>query len=250
MPQLTFNRKEMKYLIPPECYEEFLSAVEARMQKDPYGEYRTCNLYYDTDRYDLIRKSIDRPLYKEKLRMRSYGVPGPDTEVFIEIKKKVNRMVYKRRERLPYREACDFLDRGIYPDARDSQIMREIRYFLQFHRPHAALFLSYNRLPFADANGGDLRVTFDSDIRYRFEQVSLHEGDYGGLYFPQGTHLMEVKVTSAVPLWLASLMDRYQIRRTSFSKYGAIYQREFTNIQELLMPGSGQYEMLATAQDL
>lgn len=230
MAQLVFSRKEMKYMIPVECYEEFRAAIAEQMDIDPYGEYRTCNLYYDTDLYDLIRMSIDRPLYKEKLRMRSYGVPGPDTKVFIEIKKKVNRMVYKRRETLPYRVACDFLDRGIYPEQYDSQIMREIRYFMEYHKAHGMLFLSYNRLPFAAKNGGDLRVTFDSDLRYRFQNVALHEGDYGESLFPEGLHLMEVKVRTAVPLWLTELMNKYGIRRTSFSKYGRIYQKEFTNL--------------------
>lgn len=234
MAQLTFNRKEMKYMIPPSCYEAFRAELAARMLVDPYGEYRTCNLYYDTDAYDLIRMSMDRPYYKEKLRVRSYGVPTPDSRVFIEIKKKVGGMVYKRRATLPYRTAVAFLDEGIYPTEYDSQILREIRYFMQFHRPRPMLFLSYNRLPYADAEGGDLRVTFDSALRYRFADVALDRGDYGKELFPVGQYLMEVKTATAVPLWLTSLMDRHGIRRTSFSKYGRIYQTEF----EHLHPGA------------
>ena len=236
MAQLVFNRKEMKYMIPPECYEAVRAAVAEQMIIDPYGEYRTCNLYYDTDFYDLIRMSIDRPFYKEKLRVRSYGVPGPDSMVFIEIKKKVDRMVYKRRASLPYRVACDFLDRGVYPTEYDSQIMREIRYFMQYHKPHGMMFLSYNRLPFAAKHGGDLRLTFDSDLRYRFENVALDQGDYGTPLFPDGLHLMEVKVRTSVPLWLSELMDKYGIRRTSFSKYGRIYQKEFLNLHPGAQP--------------
>ena len=230
MAQLVFSRKEMKYMVPPECYEEFRAAVAREMVVDPYGEYRTCNLYYDTDLYDLIRMSIDRPFYKEKLRVRSYGVPTPDSRVFIEIKKKVDRMVYKRRAALPYAVACDFLDRGIYPEEYDSQILREIRYFMQFHRPHGMMFLSYDRLPFAAKDKGDLRVTFDSNLTYRFEDVALECGDYGTPLFPEGLHLMEVKMTTSTPLWLTDLINKYGIRRVSFSKYGRIYQKEFLNL--------------------
>ena len=227
MAQLVFSRKEMKYFVPSDRFEDFKNEIARHMKADKYGEYAACNVYYDTDVFNLIRMSLDRPMYKEKLRMRSYGVPGPDTDVFIEIKKKYDGMVYKRRETLPYTVACDFLDNGIYPTERDSQIMREIRYFMQLHQPQAKLYLSYDRMAFAGIAEKDLRLTFDSNIRYRFHHVHLHEGNYGEPLLEEGLHLMEIKMSTAMPLWLTGLMDYYQIRRTSFTKYGRIYEKEF-----------------------
>ena len=227
MAQLVFSRKEMKYFVPIDRFEAFKAEIEQHMKADEYGEYAACNVYYDTDVFNLIRMSLDRPLYKEKLRMRSYGVPGPDSTVFLEIKKKYDGMVYKRRETLTYQEACDFLDRGIYPEAHDSQIMRELRYFMQLHKPRPMLYLSYDRMAFKGIAEKDLRLTFDSNIRYRFENVHLHEGNYGDTLLPEGLHLMEIKMSTAMPLWLTGLLDRYDIRRTSFTKYGRIYEKEF-----------------------
>lgn len=227
MAQLVFSRKEMKYFVPSDRFAAFKAEIEKQMKADEYGEYAACNLYYDTDIFNLIRMSLDRPFYKEKLRIRSYGVPTPESRVFIEIKKKLDGMVYKRRETLSYAEACDFLDRGIYPEAHDSQIMRELRYFMQLHKPVPKLFLSYDRMAFAGIEEKDLRLTFDSNIRYRFEDVLLHQGNYGEPLLEPGLHLMEIKTSSAVPLWLSALLDKYEIRRTSFTKYGRIYEKEF-----------------------
>ena len=227
MAQLVFSRNEMKYFVPIDRFYEFKAEIEKHMKADEFGEYAACNVYYDTDVFNLIRMSLDRPMYKEKLRMRSYGVPGPDSTVFLEIKKKFDGMVYKRRETLTYREACDFLDRGIYPEAHDSQIMRELRYFMQLHKPVPKLYLSYDRMAFKGIAEKDLRLTFDSNIRYRFENVHLHEGNYGDTLLPPDMHLMEIKMSTAMPLWLTGLLDQYQIRRTSFTKYGRIYEKEF-----------------------
>lgn len=226
MEQMVFARKEIKYIVPAGVYAPFAAEIAHRMQEDRHGEYRICNLYYDTEQFDLIRMSIDKPLYKEKLRMRSYGTPGPDTPVYIEIKKKYDGIVYKRRETLPYAAACAFLNDGVYPADRDSQIMREIRYFLSLYHPRPALYLSYLRHPFALPED-DLRVTFDSDVRYRFEDTALSAGDAGEVLLPPDVHLMEIKTGTAYPLWLARLLDEYSIRRISFSKYGRIYQRAF-----------------------
>lgn len=231
MPNMVFARKEMKYMIPPDRYADFTAELLTHMKGDKYGEYTTCNVYYDTDIFNLIRMSMDRPLYKEKLRVRSYGVPTPGSNVFVEIKKKYDGIVYKRRETMPYTVACDFLDRGIYPDNLDSQIMREIRYFMEYHRPVPKLFLAYDRIAYAAQNPAeDVRLTMDSSIRYRFDRVALHEGMEGEQLLSPGEHLMEIKTATAIPLWLCEMLDRYRIRRISFSKYGKIYEKNWQKL--------------------
>ncbi len=232
MAQFVFARKEMKYLVPRDRYLPFLSDLRTHTVPDAYPIYTVCNVYYDTDIYNLIRMSIDRPLYKEKIRMRSYGTPAPDTPVFVEIKKKFDRRVYKRRETLPYAAALDFFERGIYPAERDTQIMRELRYALERYRPRPAIFLAYEREAYSGI-GDDkgLRVTFDSGIRYRFEDISLAAGDRGTYLFDEDERILEIKFTGAMPLWLAELLNRHGIRRKSFSKYGKIYEKEFENLK-------------------
>ena len=233
MAQLVFARKEMKYLVPEEKYLPFLADLVKHTAPDPYRTYTVCNVYYDTDIFNLIRMSMDRPLYKEKLRMRSYGVPSPDTPVYIEIKKKYDRRVYKRRETLPYAAACDFFDRGIYPAEQDTQIMRELRYALERYKPTPRLFIAYEReayMGIGEERG--LRVTFDNGIRYRTQDVSLAAGDHGKPLFDNNDSLLEIKFSGAMPLWLAELLGKHGIRRRSFSKYGRIYEKEFENLHK------------------
>ncbi len=227
MAQLVFARKEMKFEVPAPQYSAFLAAVQERLRPDAYGLYTVCNLYYDTDIFNLIRMSMDRPVYKEKLRVRSYGVPTPESQVFVEIKKKYEGIVYKRRESLSYREACAFLEEGAYPAAHDSQIMRELQYFLQMHRPSPKLFLAYDRMAFAgQGEESDLRLTLDQNIRYRIHDVALSQGMEGEPLYEKDFHLMEIKTAGAMPLWLAALLSQYGIRRISFSKYARIYEKE------------------------
>ncbi len=233
MAQLVFARKEMKYLVPEDRYLPFVSDLMEHTVPDVYRLYTVCNVYYDTDIFDLIRMSMDRPLYKEKMRMRSYGTPQSDTPVYVEIKKKYDRRVYKRRETLPYAAACDFFDRGIYPENRDTQIMRELRYALSRYQPKPSLFIAYEREAYAGiGEEKGLRVTFDRNIRYRIEDVSLAAGDHGTPLFDNSDLLLEIKFTGSMPVWLAELLGKHGIRRRSFSKYGRIYEKEFKNIRK------------------
>ena len=128
-----FERVEKKYFLSPEQYRNFLESLAPYVRADAYGEYTICNLYYDTDDYRLIRASIDKPVYKEKLRVRSYGVPAADSAVFVELKKKYDGVVYKRRITSTPRAAQALL-RGVHPAGAQSQIQKEIEYFQQFHR--------------------------------------------------------------------------------------------------------------------
>ena len=93
----TFERRELKYRITDAQRAALEAAFDARMVPDEHGESTICNIYYDTADYRLIRASLEKPAYKEKLRLRSYGVTEPGGEVFLELKKKYKGIVYKRR---------------------------------------------------------------------------------------------------------------------------------------------------------
>lgn len=217
----TFERIEEKYLLSPAQYKAVLAGLKGRMQPDMFGRSTVSSIYYDTDDYRLIRASLDKPDYKEKLRVRAYGTTTPQSSVFVELKKKYDGVVYKRRTQLPFTEATALLEGK--PTAEDSQVIREIRYFLKLYQPRPSVLLSYRRIAYTGAES-DLRVTFDDGIRYRTGVLSLTAGSWGEELLPQGMTLMEVKVPGAMPLWLCDLLNQNGIYPTSFSKYGVCYR--------------------------
>ena len=227
MAQYKFARTEKKFLIPASIYEDLRRDVAERMDPDgDYPEYTLCNLYYDSAMCELARRSVEKPVFKEKLRVRSYGVPTPDTKVYVETKTKFKGVVYKRRVGLPWREAREFLDPALRtPPHKDSQITREIEYFAGLFCLEPKVFLAYDRIAFKGREDKSLRLTFDENIRYRLDRLDLCEGDDGTPLITDGTRIMEVKAEGALPPFLLELLARYEIRPGSFSKYGKIYEK-------------------------
>lgn len=218
-----FKRVEKKYILTREQFEALMPVIDEHMRGDEYGESTICNIYYDTPNHRLIRTSIDKPVYKEKLRIRTYGVPNEDTTTFVEIKKKYKGIVYKRRISMKYKRAMEFTCDKI-PPKKDSQIAREIMWFLNFYEGIApAMVLTYDRTAYFDKDDPNLRVTFDKNITWRDYDLDLTKGVYGNVILPEGTRLMEVKIPDAMPLWLAHKFDELKIYPTSFSKYGRAY---------------------------
>lgn len=225
MSQMVFNRYEKKYLIPSEVYEPLREMLNEYMEMDSYGRHTICNIYYDTWDDLLVRRSILDPKYKEKLRLRSYGIPTADSPVFIEIKKKYKGVVNKRRISMPLRDAYSFLDERKTTD-NPNQIMQEIDFLLNRYNPRRKLFLAYDRIALFGKENSEFRVTFDENIRYRRIDLNLESGDKGTLLIPDGWHLMETKIMSATPLWFTQILSQLRIYPTSFSKYGNIYRKE------------------------
>ncbi len=217
-----FKRYEKKYLLDRGQYEAMIRGIRGRFVPDEHSNYTVCNVYYDTPDWELIRTSIEKPLYKEKLRVRSYGPVGNDGKVFVELKKKFDGVVYKRREVMRAVEADRFL-RGMRP-AEMTQIRREIEYFMQSYRPEPKVFIGYDRESYAGAENPDLRITFDTNLRYREEDVDLRKGDEGRLIIPEDKVLMEIKIPGSAPVFLARLLSENGIFSSSFSKYGTYYK--------------------------
>ena len=221
--QSCFKRYEKKYLLTEEQYRAMRSGMEPYMVPDEHPRYSISNVYYDTPDYALIRASLEKPVYKEKLRLRSYGVPGSCDTVFVELKKKYDGVVYKRRITTEMRDAALYLYGARKGDG--SQISREIDYFLRLYQPERKAFIAYDREAYAAADGGELRVTFDANLRARSNDVDPRLGDHGAPLLPDGLYLMEVKIPGTAPLWLARLLSDNNIFSTSFSKYGAYYKQ-------------------------
>lgn len=222
--QCSFERTEKKYLLTKAQYAALRAGIRSFMQADCFGRYTICNIYYDTEDFSLIRSSIEKPIYKEKLRLRSYGVPDDDGKVFIEIKKKFDSVVYKRREILAAGTAADYLNNNIAPE-KQSQILDEINWFLKSYQPQPAVFIAYDRLALAGLENPELRITFDTRLRWRSTELDLRCGDWGAPLLAEDRVLMEIKIPGAAPIWLSRLLSEVGAFPTSFSKYGLCYKQ-------------------------
>ena len=220
-----FSRYEKKYVITPAQYEALLRLVGARLRDDEYGKSTVCNIYFDTPDYRLIRASVEKPVFKEKLRMRVYNIPTAASTAFVEIKRKYKGIVYKRRVSMRYDEAVAWLCRGEKPPL-DAQIPQEIEYCRAVYGPlQPKVSLFYDRVAYVGQEDDSLRITFDSNIRYRATRLDLSLGDGGCTRIDNGNIVMEIKCAAAFPLWLCEALSSLSIFPSSFSKYGTAYQQ-------------------------
>lgn len=223
--QMVFQRYEQKYLITYQQKQMLLNAMEPYMSIDQYGRTTIYNLYLDTEDYRLIRHSIERPVYKEKIRIRTYKHGSPPESVFIELKRKHKSVVYKRRMELSEGQALDFLfGSGKLPD--DTQIAREIAYFRDYYKTlRPVVFLAYEREAYYSLAEGDLRITFDENVRTRTTDLAILGDDRGDFILDKNLLIMEIKSSEGLPLWLSRLLSEEKIFRRAFSKYGEAYRQ-------------------------
>lgn len=227
MVKEVFNRYEKKYILNTKIYNELILRIEPYVKADSYNTggkpYTICNLYYDNQNNDLIQKSIEKPIYKEKLRLRGYGIPNLEDRVFVEVKKKYDGIVNKRRIALTLQEACDFLDKKIRPSVegfRKNQVLNEIEYITKLYGLVPKLYLAYDRFAFYDKNNTQFRISFDYNIRTRRTDLKLQLGDYGTTLIEDDVIIMEIKSEEAIPLWFVNIISELKVYPKSFSKYG------------------------------
>lgn len=234
--QDVFCRKEKKFMLTSQQYQHLRAGVIAHgMRPDEFGLHTIASLYYDTPDYQLIRHSLEKPVYKEKLRLRAYGSQVlPDDTAYVEIKKKFKGVVYKRRIAVPLPEAIQGLEQGRFHEEH-GQIGREINFFLQRYALSPACWLGYEREAFF-SDTEDVRVTFDENIRFRTGQWDMTLPPEGRALLDPGIYLMEVKVPFALPLWLVALLNECGVFSRSFSKYGTVYTEHLHSGNPLLQP--------------
>lgn len=223
--QAVFRRYELKYLLTRSQKERILEYIQPYMSLDKYGRTTIRNIYFDTENYRLIRRSIEKPEYKEKIRVRSYLNEKSEDKVFVELKKKYEKVVYKRRLSMRADEAMNWLT-GNEVHTLDSQIAREIDYFIHYYGNLVpTLFLSYEREAYYSKQGDDLRITFDENVRCRQENFGFQYNTIGIPVLEEDKVLMEIKCSGGIPLWMTEILSKEQIYKTSFSKYGTAYQK-------------------------
>ncbi|OUQ58750.1 hypothetical protein B5E58_06090 [Tyzzerella sp. An114] len=225
----TFERFEIKFILNLNQYNEIKNVLYKYMKGDEYGNSTICNVYYDTPDKLIIRRSLEKPVYKEKLRVRSYGVSDKNNNVFVELKKKYKGIVYKRRTEMTLQQSELYLGGDINFE-KSSQIMNEIDYFIKFYKNiEPSIFISYEREAFFGKYDDSFRITFDRNIIWRDYDISLDKGVYGNKLIDENTVLMEVKTSEGIPLWLLKILSRNHIYKTSFSKYGNAYKYIINN---------------------
>ncbi|MBQ7008278.1 MAG: polyphosphate polymerase domain-containing protein [Ruminococcus sp.] len=228
----TFARKEIKFLLNMEQYNGIMEVIDEYMNPDKYcidgKEYGVYNIYYDTNDDFLIRESLSKPYYKEKIRLRSYYSPAkPDDIVFLEIKKKIGGVVAKRRVTMTLAEADEYLKTRKKPETSKyitQQVFTELDVFLNNYYVKPKQYISYQRRAFFGKDNKDFRLTFDRLITERRDNLTLSEPSYGSQIIGADQRLMEVKISDSVPEWLINKLSELQIYKTSFSKYGKAYQ--------------------------
>lgn len=227
-----FKRVEEKYLLTEEEKEMFLKASNEYIQEDKYFKSKVCSIYFDTVQSEFIINSLEKPIFKEKIRLRSYGIPSLEDNVFLELKVKYKGTVGKRRTNMKLKEFYNYLETGNYNSS--DQIMKEIDYYLKKYNLKPKIFIGYDRESYQGIEDNGLRITIDNNLRSRREKLRLEDGDQGEAFFDDDIYLMEIKTLGALPLWLVKILSESKIYPISFSKYGKIYMKEIEEKERLV----------------
>ena len=220
---VVMDRYELKYVLTKEQIGNLIQALDGHMKVDKYGKTSIASLYYDTADSRLIRKSLEKPKFREKIRLRSYGLATGDKPVFLELKRKAYGIVYKRRVETKVEDVNDFFDYKL-DHVADGQIAKEITYFRNYYgKLVPSCLIIYDRVAYFEEEG-DLRLTIDYNPRYRIDNLTLDYSMEGTSPLKDGEAILEVKVQDSVPLWLSHILDKYKIYNNSFSKYGKAYE--------------------------
>ena len=218
------QRYEIKYLLNKEQVEFLVEKLRDYMEVDKYGMTSIASLYYDTPNHRLIRESLDGNNFKEKIRLRSYGLNNPGKPVYLELKRKADGIVYKRRVETSVDDVKKFINYE-NDNLSDGQIAKEIRYFRNYYESLIpSCLIIYDRVAYFQRNG-DLRLTIDFNPRYRLDNLNLSTSMDGIPLLNDGDAILEIKVQESIPLWLTSILDEGRIYKGSFSKYGEAYKR-------------------------
>lgn len=233
--QTIFKRSEIKYILTPQQIELLKDRINPFMSPDIYGLHTISSIYFDNAIDTVVRTSIQKPVYKEKLRLRSYGARKRADTVFLELKKKFKGTVYKRRIALTIDEAAAYLRDGT-PPKDNGQIFREIDYFVKLYKAYPKIMISYDRVAYIGNENPDLRLTLDYNVRARRDRLDFSEGSDGECLLDGGRAVMELKISNAMPMWLCSILSELKIYPSSFSKYGTEYTKRIsdTDVHDML----------------
>ena len=215
-----FKRIEKKYELTTNEYIYIKNKIKEKMLEDEHGKSTILNIYFDTKNYDLIRHSISKPVYKDKIRLRSYNTPNENSNVFLEIKRKYEGVVSKRRINMKLKDFNNFLN-----VKQNDQVKKELLYYFDLYNLEPKMFLSYDRVAYFMKEDRNFRLTFDNNIIARNYDLNLESGVYGDYILDTDKYMMEVKTTGAIPMWFVKILNELNLRPCNFSKYGEAYTK-------------------------
>ena len=218
-----FRRYEEKYLLSEEDKYKLFQEINKYLEEDEYFKSKICSIYFDNDNNDLIINSLEKPIYKDKIRLRSYGIPNINDNVFLEIKNKYKGITGKRRIKIKLKDFNEYIENN--NNINNSQIMKELDYLFKYYHLKPSMYISYDRLSYVGKSNDYLRITLDSNLKARQDNLKLDYGDYGKRYFKDNYYIMEIKTLGSIPLWLTRSLNKLGIFPTSFSKYGNFYKK-------------------------
>lgn len=230
----TFNRYEKKYMIKKSLKDTILKELQEHIKQDDHqtsSYYTICNIYYDTIDDEIIKRSISKPVFKEKLRLRSYLQEGQSSLLFLEIKKKVNGFVNKRRTLITQEEANMLIMKKVMPirkEYHNLQVLNEIYYYVRDKELIPKISISYDREAYFSIENPDFRLTFDDNITSRRDHVNLGRTNTDQEILEDYV-LMELKTSTSIPLWMTQVLSKYQLYGNSFSKYGTEFYNYLIN---------------------
>ena len=227
-----FRRVEKKYIISKEQYLRIKEILNEKMVEDEHGKSTICNLYFDTNNFDLIMHSISKPYYKDKVRLRSYNIPDLDSNVYLEIKKKCGGIVGKRRIQMLLKDYYTYIN-NFGEIKEEVQVINELDYYFKFYHLQPTMFLSYYRRAYYGKDNMDFRITFDSNIIARNHDLKLENGNYGTQILGEDKYIMEIKTLGAMPMWCVKILDELKIVPCGFSKYGEAYTQLILNANNM-----------------
>lgn len=218
-----FRRVEKKYVITKKQYLALIEAIKGKMLEDEHGKSTICNIYFDTEGYELIRHSITKPIFKDKIRLRSYNIPTKNSKIYLEIKRKYDGVVSKRRIETSLSNFYLYIEDS--KNIEESQIKKELDYYFKYYNLKESMFLSYERTAYYDNLNRDFRLTFDSNILARNYDLQIEKGNYGIPILNKDKYIMEVKTLGAMPIWFVKILNEEKICPCGFSKYGEAYKQ-------------------------
>ena len=218
-----FKRVEKKYMFTIDKYNELMKRLDTKLDPNEFPNSSILNIYFDTDNYDLAIKSIQKPVYKEKIRLRSYNKPSKDSSVFLEIKRKCDSVVSKRRIEMKLSDLELYVKDKDSLESSNNQIKKELDYYFDRYDLRPTMYLSYLREAYYDPTDRDFRVTFDSNVIAREYDLNLDSLNYGTNILEKDKYIMEIKTLGSIPLWFVKMINELGIMPCGFSKYGEAY---------------------------
>lgn len=225
--QKQFKRKESKYIVDKKVFALLELDLKKYMVADDYAQSTITNIYFDNDRFEMIQDAIAKKYGREKVRMRVYDTnPSENSQAFLEIKQKENKIGFKYRLTSTPLAVMNYVEKGLVDQTiTDEKVTSKLLALRErYGTIKPKMYISYDRVSFKGKEDKKVRVTVDQHLLYRADYVDMKKGKFGNHLLDPNKLIMEVKVPEEQPIWLVELLEKYQIEKQSFSKYGNAYR--------------------------